>query len=239
MGRIDLRGRVMTWIVAGLVLVVAGTAMAQTPGAARFQPTGPRTAPADGRYVFDPKSGNPPPLIEGGGVGLEIGLDVDAPKWEVNSGADSCSYSESIAVAPVVSLFYALDETWDARVSLKFLDASDDDGDTSLVRFGVGTKARLTSESEFTPFFGLSLNYYGGMSAEETGVNARTVGDPDAALGFDVCGGVDYTVTDAMAMGVRVHYERLFADPDVDVDGGSGEYTFETLGFGFQLTVAF
>ncbi len=182
-------------------------------------------------------------LAYAGRGGLEIDLSWDGARWKIkgpeslaeNAPTKTENYSAggwNIGAAA----FYCLDEIWDIRAAIKLYNLENDDGETSLVRLGAGTRCRLNTGTNFEPYLSAIVGYYLSIDAEE---DERSVGSIDGDFGLGLKAGVAYLLSDNLDLRLGLHYEGLLGVSDAEVNGRDGEYGFHSFGFGLGLTCYF
>lgn len=217
----------MTKLHLAVSLLIAGclasSAFAAELGRRPIKMTGPRGGSQPGVVIA---YGD---IMSEGSMGLELDLLWNSADWEVGS---TNKYDDT-PWGPRVSLFYGVSDSVDIRVCAKYLSLKDDTGELDALRIGVGAKAWLSSESDFTPYLGLLINYYNFVDGKVSNTDISSI---DGTFGGSLEAGVAYLLADTFLVRVGLQGETLFGDADA---GPAGDISFSALSFGVGATVLF
>ncbi len=222
--------RTHTYTVIICVCIISGItcAVGQTAGEAEYTPSSPREQVGKGTYSFNNDGGETPPLRTAGALGVELAVDVDYLVWQ--SGVSDLS---GLSLSPRLSLVYGLTDSVSLEGGVKFLRAEEHNMAMSALRFGLGPRIEIATQSNIKPFLKAGISLYTNIESEnEENENDEKVKE---TVGFYVSLGSDFEISDNSMIGMAVTFEHL-VDTEFKRDEDSD---FELRGFGLGLSYTF
>ena len=168
------------------------------------------------------------------GSGIELGASVNFANWKIGDE----SFSDR-PVAPQLSAFFAVNQVFDVRCSLKYVTMRDVtetmDGDMNLWRFGVGSRAWFNGGTDLYPYAGLQFTY--------NLVNASALSDERGTLGVMAEAGLAFLMTEGTMVSLGIQADTFLANAQGKPKDGAGikdeDISFNSVGVSLGLTILF
>lgn len=157
---------------------------------------------------------------------LEAEVDLTSVHWKIGD-----SHYSALAADPQVYLSYGLFDCFDVRLGGGYLSAKDGSEKFDALRFGLGSRAWIETDTDFVPYVGLMAYYYD--------LNTSGAGNIGGAFGINGEAGIAYLINSYFAIRATVHAETFLINGSGDYYDGRHNVSMYSFGVGLGAMLAF